>query len=135
MLLHVHQLEQSELAFFMIKEKVNVGIVPGLVTYRDVRRLSISVPLSNSKEACGTNHPLVIASKLHACSLSADELDGRQMDSVQCANWNRKGLKGAPQYRRHHFDNGNLADQAADGIAVRILKPTRIDPVPDFAFE
>ena len=31
-LLHVHQLEQTELAFFMIKKKVNVRIVPGLVT-------------------------------------------------------------------------------------------------------
>ena len=45
-LLHVHQLEKTELAFFMIKKKVHVGIVPGLVTrrlsrtYRDVRRLT-----------------------------------------------------------------------------------------------
>ena len=31
-LLHVHQLEQTELAFFMIKKKVNVGIVPRLAT-------------------------------------------------------------------------------------------------------
>ena len=28
----LHQLEQTELAFFMIKKKVNDGIVPGLVT-------------------------------------------------------------------------------------------------------
>jgi hypothetical protein len=42
---------------------------------------------------------------------------------------------GAPQRRRHHFDHGNSADQAARGIAVRVLKLMRIDPVPDFAFE
>jgi hypothetical protein len=46
----------------------------------------------NPKEACGTNHPLVVAGELHAYSLSADELDGRQMDSVQCANWSRKRI-------------------------------------------
>ena len=28
-LLHVHQFEEPELAFFMIKKQVNVGIVPG----------------------------------------------------------------------------------------------------------
>jgi hypothetical protein len=67
--------------------------------------------------------------------LSADELYGRRLDSIQCANWNWKRVKGAPQYRRRHFDYSNSADQAADGIAVRVLKPTRIDPVPDFAFE
>ena len=44
MLLHVHQLEQTELAFFMIEKKIDVGIVPAARassrTYRDVRRLT-----------------------------------------------------------------------------------------------
>src|ERR1035437_3114894 len=31
-LLHLHQFEEPELAFFMIKKQVNVGIVPGLAT-------------------------------------------------------------------------------------------------------
>lgn len=63
--------------------------------YTAVRRklqvqLFISVPNGNSKEARGTKRPLVIAGKLNAYSLSADELDGCQMDGVQCANWSRK---------------------------------------------
>ena len=85
--------------------------------------------------ARSTNHSLVIASELNARSLGADELDGCQMDGVQCADWNRKRIKGAPQYGRHHFDDANSADQAADGIAVGVLEPTRINPVPNFAFE
>jgi hypothetical protein len=68
-------------------------------------------------------------------SLGTDELDGRQMNGIQRANENRKWLKGAPQDCRHHFGNSDPADQAADGNAVRILKPTRIDTIPNSAFE
>src|SRR5947209_175582 len=31
-LLHVHQREQAELSFFLVKEQVNIGIVVGLTT-------------------------------------------------------------------------------------------------------
>ena len=65
--------------------------------------------------ACSTDHSLVIADKFNARSLGADELDGCQVDGVQCANWKRKRIERAPQYRRHHFDDSNSADQATDG--------------------
>jgi hypothetical protein len=57
-------------------------------------------------------------------ALSADELDRRQIDSVQMCE-----LEPETDQRRAS------PDQAAEGIAVRVLKPTRINPVPDLAFE
>ena len=48
-------------------------------------------------------------------------------------DWKR--LQGAPQYWWHHFDDCDPADQAADGFTMRVLKPTRVDAVPDFALE
>ena len=42
----------------------------------------IAVPLGNSKMACSSDHSLVIASELNACSLGADELDRCQMNGV-----------------------------------------------------
>ena len=57
------------------------------------------------------------------------------MNGIQRLNRSRKRLQGTPQHWRYHFDDGIRADQTADGVAVRVLKPTRVDPVPDFALE
>ena len=55
--------------------------------------------------------------------------DSQIVQASKVANWNETD-QGA-QYGRHHFDNGNSADQAPDGIAVGDSKPTHIDLVPE----
>jgi len=93
------------------------------------------IPLSNSKKTRDTNQALVITGKLHASSLGANEFDRGKVNGIQRANRGGKRLQGTPQDRRYHFDDGNPIEESAGGIAVRVLKPTRVDPVPDFALE
>jgi hypothetical protein len=59
------------------------------------RCLFNSVPLSNSQKTCGSHKPFVVARKLDACAVGADEFDGGQMNGIQRADGRRKRLKGA----------------------------------------
>jgi hypothetical protein len=59
------------------------------------RRLLNSVPLNNSQKTRGSHKPFVIARKLYACAVGADEFDGCQVNGIQRANGSRKRLEGA----------------------------------------
>jgi hypothetical protein len=79
---------------------------------------------------------LAMLNRVHLIA-SADEavLRSRQGKIGFVSQNHRRRLQGAPHNRRHHFDHGDPINQGAREVAVRFLKPARIDMVPDFTLE
>jgi hypothetical protein len=63
--------------------------------------------------------------------LSADKLDGSEVNSVQCPHRNGKWLQGADEHRSNDFNHRNSADQIAHRFAMRILEVVRVDTIPN----